>query len=116
MYVRLRGLGIQIGHVPQIQFTMYLENLSWIPLLNIFSRLHPNNVIGIRSFSDQFMCTSLLEACNKYLQKHFVEVSRSTEFLGLGETEVAELLNKDELHVTSEEQVSSCLSGHLGMG
>jgi len=69
-------------------------------------RLHPNNVIGIRSFGDQFMCTNLVEACNKYIQKYFVDVARSEEFMSMEQKDLVEILSNDELHVSSEEQVS----------
>jgi len=70
-----------------------------------YFRLHPNNVIGVRSFGDQFMCTSLVEACSKYIQKYFVDVARSEEFLSLEQKDIVEILSNDELHVSSEEQV-----------
>jgi len=72
--------------------------------LRVF-RLHPNNVVGVRSFGDQFMCTSLVEACNKYIQKYFVDVAQSDEFLSLEQKDIVEILSNDELHVASEEQV-----------
>lgn len=68
-------------------------------------RLHPNNVLGIRAFSDQMMCSNLVDACNKYIQKHFVDVSKSEEFLNLSKKEILDVISLDELHVTSEEQV-----------
>ena len=68
-------------------------------------RLHPNNVIGVRAFGDQFMCASLVEACSKHIQKYFVDVARSEEFLSLDLNDVVEILSNDELHVSSEEQV-----------
>ncbi len=68
-------------------------------------RLHPNNVLGIRSFGDQFMCPGLVESSNKYIQKHFIEVSKSDEFLNLPLKDVLDILARDELYVTSEEQV-----------
>lgn len=69
------------------------------------NRLHPNNVLGIRAFSDQMMCSNLVDACNKYIQKHFVDVSKSEEFLNLSKKEILDVISLDELHVTSEEQV-----------
>ena len=38
-------------------------------------------------------------------QKHFVEVGKSDEFMNLGKKEVMDILSRDELYVTSEEQV-----------
>ena len=84
--------------------------LCYVMLCYGYSRLHPNNVIGVRSFGDQFMCASLVEACSKYVQKYFVDVARSEEFLSLEQKDVVEILSNDELHVSSEEQVVIQLS------
>jgi len=51
------------------------------------------------------MCTSLVEACNKYIQKYFVDVARSDEFLTMELKDIMEILSNDELHVSSEELV-----------
>ena len=51
------------------------------------------------------MCLYLVEAANKYIHKHFVEVSKSDEFLNLSKKDVLDILDRDELYVTSEEQV-----------
>ncbi|XP_074652354.1 kelch-like protein 18 [Tubulanus polymorphus] len=69
------------------------------------NRLTPNNVLGILAFAEQFMCPSVTEAANKYIQKHFMEVSKSDEFLQITYTEIHDILSRDELYVTSEEQV-----------
>lgn len=74
-------------------------------LLSSLPRLHPNNVLGIKSFADQFMCRSLEDACDKYIQIHFMEVSKSEEFLSLDEDRVTAILARDQLHITGEEQV-----------
>ncbi|XP_064610470.1 LOW QUALITY PROTEIN: kelch-like protein 18 [Liolophura sinensis] len=68
-------------------------------------RLHPQNCLGLRKFADQYMCTSLVESANKYIQKHFQAVSKGDEFLSLSKAEVLDIISRDELHVTSEEQV-----------
>lgn len=69
-------------------------------------RLYPNNVLGIRAFADTLACWSLVEACNRYLQKHFVDVSMSEEFLSLPLPDVRDIISRDELNVQSEENVS----------
>lgn len=71
-----------------------------------FCRLHPHNVLGIRAFADTLACWSLVEASNRYLQKHFVDVSVSEEFLNLNFSDVREIISRDELNVPSEECVS----------
>lgn len=68
-------------------------------------RLHPSNVLGVRAFADTLGCSSLVVSANKFVQKHFVEVSKSEEFLNLGFAEVKEIIGRDELYVLSEEQV-----------
>ncbi len=40
------------------------------------------------------------------LQKHFVDVSKSEEFLNLTKGEVLDILVRDELYVSTEEQVT----------
>ena len=72
-----------------------------------FCRLHPTNVLGIRSYAEQFVCPTLVESCNKYIQKHFVEVSKSEEFLSLGINDMLDIVARDELYVATEEQVNT---------
>uniref|UniRef100_T1IKW7 Kelch-like protein diablo n=1 Tax=Strigamia maritima TaxID=126957 RepID=T1IKW7_STRMM len=68
-------------------------------------RLHPSNVLGIRSFADSMGCLSLVQEANKYIQKHFVDVSKSEEFLSLQFKDIKDIIDRDELFVVSEEQV-----------
>jgi len=71
----------------------------------MFFRLHPTNCLGVRTFADQYMCSSLVDSANKYLQKHFKDVMKSEEFLALPPQEVLDILGRDELNVGTEEQV-----------
>ncbi|KAK3885238.1 hypothetical protein Pcinc_010512 [Petrolisthes cinctipes] len=68
-------------------------------------RLYPHNVLGVRGFADTLACWPLVEACNRYLQKHFAEVCASEEFLSLPLQDVREIISRDELNVHSEETV-----------
>ncbi|XP_014396008.1 PREDICTED: kelch-like protein 18 isoform X1 [Myotis brandtii] len=68
-------------------------------------RLHPKNCLGVRQFAETMMCAVLYDAANSFVHQHFVEVSVSEEFLGLPLDDVLELVSRDELNVTSEEQV-----------
>ena len=68
-------------------------------------RLHANNVLGVKSFADTLGCHTLVEASKKFIQKHFKEVSKSDEFLSLDFSEIIEVVAKDELNVTGEEDV-----------
>ena len=78
-----------------------------------FFRLHPQNVLGVRSFADQYMCSGLVESANKYLQKHFKDVVRTEEFLALKMADVIDILGRDELNVHSEEQVIDLNLRHI---
>nr|XP_026691235.1 kelch-like protein 18 [Ciona intestinalis] len=71
----------------------------------IKSHLHPNNCLGICQFAELLMCMPLLEKAKSYLNQHFVEVSKSDEFLDLSKEKVLSILCRNELHVKSEEQL-----------
>ncbi|XP_033725796.1 kelch-like protein 18 [Pecten maximus] len=68
-------------------------------------RLHPENVLGIRSFADQYMCPGLVAEADKHIQKNFKDVAHTEEFLNLSKTEIIDIISRDELHVQSEEEV-----------
>lgn len=70
-----------------------------------FSRFHPQNVLGIKQFADTLGCRSLVKAADKYIEEYFSEVSHSDEYLSLSVNEVLNILQRNELHVNSEEQV-----------
>ena len=59
----------------------------------------------MRAFADQYMCSSLVEAANKYIQNNFRGVAQSQDFLALPKSDILEILSRDELYVNSEEQV-----------
>ncbi|KAL3181031.1 hypothetical protein MRX96_037091 [Rhipicephalus microplus] len=71
----------------------------------LVKRLHPANVLGIRSFADTLGCPGLVEATNKFIQKHFLDVCQSDEFLALPLQDAIEIIGWDQLYVVSEEQV-----------
>ncbi|CAL1532393.1 unnamed protein product [Lymnaea stagnalis] len=74
--------------------TTYLKN-----------RLEPSSCLSVRQFADQYQCPSLVEASNKYIQNNFRQVAQSSDFVLLPKSEVLEILSRDELYVTTEEQV-----------
>lgn len=80
--------------------------ITYVIVVCLYSRLHPSNCLGIRSFADTLMCTDLVLSTNKYIEKHFVEVSNAEEFLRLDSSEMSEIIARDELYVTNEEQVT----------
>jgi kelch-like protein 18 len=68
-------------------------------------RLQSNNVLGIKAFADTYGCETLVEASKKFIQKKFQEVSKSDEFLSLDFNDVIDIVAKDELNVSGEEDV-----------
>lgn len=78
-----------------------------------FSRLHPQNALGICNFADTLSCQALVQAAEKYIQHHFAEVSVTAEYLNLSIHVVADLTSSDQLHVASEETVRKFYSKHL---
>lgn len=71
----------------------------------LMKKLHPENCLTVRKLADTFSCAELLDATNSFLEKNFVEVSQSEEFLQLNENELIDLIKKDDLNVRSEEQI-----------
>ncbi|KAK7495717.1 hypothetical protein BaRGS_00013164 [Batillaria attramentaria] len=68
-------------------------------------RLHVSNCLSLRTFADQYMCSALVEATNKFIQCNFKQVSETEEFLSLSKQEVLDIISRDELNVNSEEEV-----------
>ncbi|PVD35896.1 hypothetical protein C0Q70_02865 [Pomacea canaliculata] len=68
-------------------------------------RLNVQNCLTLRAFADQYMCVSLVEATNKFIQFNFKQVSDTEEFYALGKQDVVEIISYDELNVNSEEEV-----------
>jgi kelch-like protein 18 len=69
------------------------------------SRFHPNNVLGIRSFADTLGCYALITEADRYIHQYFHDVSVADEYLNLTCPVLLSILQSDELHVFSEEQV-----------
>lgn len=71
----------------------------------LMKKLHPENCLTVRNLADTFACSELLDAANSFLEKNFVEVCSSEEFLQLKPCDIIELIKKDDLNVRSEEQI-----------
>lgn len=71
----------------------------------LLSQLDPSNSLGIRGFADTHSCSELLKSAHKYVLQHFVEVSKTEEFMLLPLKQVLDLISSDNLNVPSEEEV-----------
>ena len=58
----------------------------------LMTRLTPTNVLGVRGFADTLGVSTLVIACEKYVQKFFPAVVESEEFLNLTINQVTVLL------------------------
>lgn len=64
------------------------------------------NVIGVRSFAENLNCSDVVIESDRFIQKNFFNVCKNEEFLQLSQKDVCEILDRNELHIESEEQVS----------
>ncbi|CAH8561621.1 unnamed protein product [Heterobilharzia americana] len=71
----------------------------------ISERLTIDTVLPIRSLAQSFLCTDLVSSCETYIYENFEAVARTSSFFHLDGTELMELLESDELHVSSEERL-----------
>jgi len=49
----------------------------------LMTRLSAGNVLGVQHFADSLGCSSLVTACDKFVQKFFAHVAEAEEFTGL---------------------------------
>lgn len=71
----------------------------------LLKQLHPSNCLGIRMFGDTHGCKNLSDHAHAYTTRNFMEVTRNQEFLLLSTNEVINLLESDDLNVSSEETI-----------
>jgi kelch-like protein 18 len=78
-------------------------------------RLCVKNALCLKSFAEQLMCNELLAAANRFINKHFIRIASTNEFLAMTAPELEELLERDDLNVDSEEQVISFIFDWLSL-
>lgn len=69
------------------------------------SQLDPSNCIGIKDFTEIYGCVDLAKAAEKFIFRHFLEVSQSEEFENLTREQLIDFIRRDELYVKSEDEV-----------
>ena len=65
----------------------------------IQSQLDPSNCIGIKDFSEIYGCLDLSKAAEKFIFRHFLQVSESEKFQTLPEDRLVDLISRDGLFV-----------------
>lgn len=68
-----------------------------------------SNCLGIREIAALHNMARLQEEAHHFVLDHFVDVSKSDEFLQLSNEQLSELLVDDEINVTEEEEVFRAL-------
>ena len=63
------------------------------------------NCLALESFADQFGCESLKQAASEFKIKNFISVVKSEDFKTLNFDKVKELISRDEIIVSKEEEV-----------
>ena len=69
------------------------------------SQLDPSNCIGIKDFAEIYGCVDLTRAAEKFMFRHFLQVSESEEFEDLSKERLVDFISRDELFVKSEDEV-----------
>ena len=69
------------------------------------NQLDPSNCLGIMDFADLHACRELHQDTHVYIQKHFLKVKQSNEFMQLKADALGELIASNELGVHTEEDV-----------
>ena len=77
------------------------------------SQLDPSNCIGIKDFTEMYGCVDVAKAAEKFIFRHFLEVSQSEEFENLTREQLIDLIRRDELYVKSEDEVLFAAIGGL---
>lgn len=73
------------------------------------SQLDPSNCIGIKDFAEIYGCVDLTKAAEKFMFRHFLQVSESEEFEDLSKERLLDFISRDELFVKSEDEVLAAL-------
>ena len=83
-----------------------LKNIKYACVEFIKKRLSIQDALCVRNFAEQLMCHDLVLAVNRFVNKNFNKIVLTQEFLNLSSCELADLLERDELSVECEDQVS----------
>ena len=67
--------------------------------------LSVSNCLALESFASRYNCESLKQAAVAFKFKNFVAVAKSEDFRALDSEKVKELIRKDEIYVSKEEEV-----------
>ena len=73
------------------------------------AHLQPENCLGLCAIADMHNCPALFNSCTAYTAAHFEQVISCDEYLSLPPSQLKDLISRDEIRVTCEEQVYSAV-------
>ncbi|VEL37769.1 unnamed protein product [Protopolystoma xenopodis] len=84
---------------------LQVSNVKEVCCKYIEERLTPDTALLAKSFAQSLLCTSLVKACDVFINENFVAVSRTGSFIKLPGHVLLEMLDSDDLFVDSEELI-----------
>lgn len=72
-------------------------------------QLRPDNCLSLRAFAGLHNCSFLFDLCTRYASNNFEEVIAGDEYLFLPCDQLKDLISRDEVRVTCEEEVYSAV-------
>lgn len=75
----------------------------------LYQQLCPDNCLSLRAFAGMHNCHFLFDMCTKYASNNFEKVIASDEYLNLPCDQLKDLISRDEVRVTREEEVFSAV-------
>ncbi len=79
----------------------------------LIKELSPHNCLGIKIFAEAHGCYDLMELADRHALSRFTEVSKSEEFKLLSLDHVTDLLKRDNIRVSNEEDVFDAAMGWI---
>ena len=87
-----------------------LQNVMDASARYMIRHLSPSNCLGVRAFSSVFDLDEMKEKADTYAKRHFTQVLREEEFLGLKMEDVEYFVSDDQISVESEEDIYTAVT------
>lgn len=116
-YCYTASITITLENVQEVLSAADILQLTWVRQLCcefMQHQLDTTNCLGICALADTYRCPELQKAAGSFAQQHYLEVLEGGEFMDLGPTELADLLQSEDLNVQSEEQVFESVMKWVG--
>ena len=88
---------------------LQLQNITTECVKFIKTRFSLDDALVMKQFAERFMLNDLIATANRVINKNFIKICETEEFLHSSYNVIDDLLSRDQLNVESEEQVFSAL-------